>query len=580
MKAKITRGKTFKGLLNYTFDRGKKATGDKAPIIVGGNMAGTSPQQLTREFVAVRQLRPDIERAVWHCSLSLPPGEHPTDKQWDEITQDFMQGMGFSDYTPYVAVRHNDKGHDHVHIVASRIGGDSKVWTGEWEVYKAIEVTQQLEEKYNLTRVAFKPAEKKRPTYKEVHKAERTGIRPPRERLQELIDEALAEPSDSYIADRPTAPQLAKRLEEKGVIVRANVASTGRMNGFSFELDGLAFKGSSLGKAYSWSGLQKRGVSYDVERDAAQLERYKLPVAERPPRTDETVPETSRSTKTVKTSPLTGNEPNIATAKTEETSPLTGAEKMLKALEGYYQSQIDKNEETVETSPPEDLVDFSQSITTPTDTDTDSTDTDTTEAARLESALNAIEEIFNDAVAQGEARAIAKFNASKTPQKAQPTSTSKEVDPEITTPEATQAPVEQNALSETLPNEADPEITQTSIEQNALSEAQKEQNQQHQWVESLAPKLAYLLANENVHEVEGKHHTITWDSDRQRLSLRKNETQDIVLDAEWGEERWQDNGSNLTAVEFEQLKLALDRYIRERERERKQQQRYPKGLER
>ncbi|MEM8777968.1 MAG: relaxase/mobilization nuclease domain-containing protein [Cyanobacteria bacterium P01_G01_bin.49] len=528
MKAKITRGKTFKGLLNYIFDKGNKATGDKAPIIVGGNMAGASPQQLTREFVAVRQLRPDIERAVWHCSLSLPPGEHPTNEQWDEITKDFMQGMGFSDYTPYVVVRHNDKEHDHIHIVASRIGGDSKAWIGEWEVYKAIEVTQQLEEKYNLTRVAFKPAQKKRATYKELHKAERLGVTPPRVQLQELIDEA--------VADKPTAPQFAFRLEDKGVIVRANVASTGRMNGFSFELDGLAFKGSSLGKAYSWSGLQKRGVTYEPETDAAGLERYRLPVEERPPRTDETLPEVSSSTLTVETS-------LELEADTDSTSPEPGAEKMLRALEGYYQSEINKNKEAIETSPKQDFAENSPTGTAPTASDVD---TDSVEAAKLEAAINAVSEIFNQSVEQGKSRALSEFFSSE-------------------------SSLAKKGTAQQGSTEADPEATQPSVDKCALSEIPQEQNQQQQWVEILSPKLVYLLNNEQTFELKGKHRTVAWNEEQQRLTLRENETQEIVLDAKWKEGRWQDNGSSLTATDFEQLRQVLDRYNRERERELQKQ---------
>jgi hypothetical protein len=68
----------------------------------------------------------------------------------------------------------------------------------------------------------------------------RKGEQPPRMRLQSAIDAALQ--------GMPTAVQFAQRLTDAGVTVRANVASTGRMNGFSFELGGIAFKGSDLGK--------------------------------------------------------------------------------------------------------------------------------------------------------------------------------------------------------------------------------------------------------------------------------------------------------------------------------------------
>jgi hypothetical protein len=82
-----------------------------------------------------------------------------------------------------------------------------------------------------------------------------------------LIDDALAE--------KPTAPQLAERLTAAGVTVHANMASTGRCNGLSFELDGVAFKGSALGKTYGWKGLQERGLSYEQDRDRQELGRYR-----------------------------------------------------------------------------------------------------------------------------------------------------------------------------------------------------------------------------------------------------------------------------------------------------------------
>ncbi|MEI3781763.1 relaxase, partial [Pectobacterium brasiliense] len=54
-----------------------------------------------------------------------------------------------------------------------------------------------------------------------------------------------------------------------------NIASTGKMNGFSFEYQGIAFKASQLGKGYSWSALQHR-LDYQPERDNAFLFGLKI----------------------------------------------------------------------------------------------------------------------------------------------------------------------------------------------------------------------------------------------------------------------------------------------------------------
>jgi hypothetical protein len=113
-------------------------------------MAGETPLELVREFSAIRQVRPDIAKPVWHCSLSLPADERLSQDKWNEVVTAFMKSMGFSEYHPFVVVRHQDTEFDHVHIVASRVGLDGKVWLGQWEAHEAIKITQELENKFGL----------------------------------------------------------------------------------------------------------------------------------------------------------------------------------------------------------------------------------------------------------------------------------------------------------------------------------------------------------------------------------------------------------------------------------------------
>jgi hypothetical protein len=277
MKAKVNRGAGFRGVLNYILDVGHEATHTKQAERLAGNMSGTDARGLSQEFATVRELRPDIQKPVWHCSLSLPLGDRLSDEQWEAVAQDFMDKMEFNpETTPWVAMRHQDTDKDHIHIVASRVGLDGKVWLGQWEARRAIEATQALELSHGLTLTAGLEqgrSEQKQLSDSEINRAVRTGEEPTRQRLQRLLDEALK--------DKPAVAELAERLEAAGIGVRANLASTGRMNGFSFELEGVAFKGSDLGKGYTWSGLQKAGVTYDEIRDRERLERFSSAVADR-----------------------------------------------------------------------------------------------------------------------------------------------------------------------------------------------------------------------------------------------------------------------------------------------------------
>lgn len=270
MKAKVGRGDGFRGVLDYALGKNKGAE------IVGGTISSGTPRQLAAEFGLVRKLRPDSKNPVWHCSLSLPKGDQLNSEKWDAIASDFMKEMGFSASTPWVAVRHSDTDHDHVHIVASRISLDGGLWHGKWEARTAIEATQKLERSHGLRLTAGLEASTGRKQLKkgEIEMSLRKGEQPPKLKLQNAIDEALS-------SGELTAVQLAETLSIAGIEVRANLASTGRLNGFSYEVDGVAFKGSSLGKNYSWGGLQKRGVTYEQATDREQLTKFAQPRADK-----------------------------------------------------------------------------------------------------------------------------------------------------------------------------------------------------------------------------------------------------------------------------------------------------------
>lgn len=264
MKVNVVRGGGFGGAVRYVSDTKKGAEH------IGGTMMGITSKELIQEFGVVRKLRPEIEKPVWHCSLSLPKGERLEAEKWEAVTADFMDKMGFSDVTPYTVFRHKDTEYDHVHIVASRIDAVGELWQGKWEAKHAINASQALEKEYNLTITPGLEKEgkgKKSVKKNEIERASRTGERPARFELQELIDDSLQKPC--------TAVEFCERLEYLDVSVRPNIAKTGRMNGFSFEFNGVAFKGSSLGADYKWKKLQERGVTYEQIRDGQELTKRK-----------------------------------------------------------------------------------------------------------------------------------------------------------------------------------------------------------------------------------------------------------------------------------------------------------------
>lgn len=259
MKAKIKRGSGFRGTLDYVLGKGEAEQ-------VAGTMAGSDARLLAQEFGALRQLRPDIERPVWHSALSLPPGENIDTERWGAVVRDFMDGLGFDERHAWTCWRHHDTEHDHVHVVASRIGADGTIWLGRHDVRQAMRLTEELEAAHGLQSTKAYTSETanpcRQPTKPEIEQAIRTHEQPARTQLQAAIDHALT--------DRPSLLGLMDRLEAAGVSARINMASTGRISGLSFELQGIAFKGSDLGKHYTWNQLQRR-INYEQDRDTQAI---------------------------------------------------------------------------------------------------------------------------------------------------------------------------------------------------------------------------------------------------------------------------------------------------------------------
>ena len=128
MKAKISRGHSFKGAVNYILDLGKKATHTKEPEIISSNMSAEYMEDFTKEFVHISNLREDIKKPVWHCSLTLPVNEKLSKEDWEKVSESFLKRMEIdTNNHQYICVRHNDTDHDHVHILINRVGLNSTI---------------------------------------------------------------------------------------------------------------------------------------------------------------------------------------------------------------------------------------------------------------------------------------------------------------------------------------------------------------------------------------------------------------------------------------------------------------------
>lgn len=257
MIAKLIKGKGFRGAVEYDLQPDKS-------VLLETNMAGASPRALAAEFGVVRAMRPRLAKAVCHTSLSIHPEERLTDEQWREAAHAWMQGMGFVN-NQYVISRHTDAAHPHVHILINRITLDGQVVSDAHDFKRQEPIMRRLERHFGLCMVSpSREVARAAPTKGEIEHTLRTGEASARMRLQKAVDTALGQgcPADVF----------RDRLALVGVEVRLNTATTGFVSGISFALGGVAFKGSKLGKGYTWNALQQRGLRHEQDRGCSQEE--------------------------------------------------------------------------------------------------------------------------------------------------------------------------------------------------------------------------------------------------------------------------------------------------------------------
>jgi len=255
----LRKGTGFGGVLRYI------SNPDKGYLLGGSYRGEATTRDIAADMGSLAHER--TSKPVFHASLSLPPGERLDDAQWLRAASHYLEGLGYSD-VPFVVYRHTDREHDHIHIVASRVTYDGKIVSDSNDRQRGMALCRQIEKLYQLEAPTPRNAE---PTLRqeEIHGVKNKG----EEHLKAKLRAAIQQSGEGS----PALSVFIERLEQRGVGVTLNQTSKGTIRGISFEIDGSAFAGSSLGRDFSWAGLQR---SYGLAQDQAVLRQ---PPASRSP---------------------------------------------------------------------------------------------------------------------------------------------------------------------------------------------------------------------------------------------------------------------------------------------------------
>ncbi len=233
MIGKVFIGKSFGGCIAYCLEDKKMKGNEHEPLmhnratILKMNNCFGSKGQLIKQFKEAKCLNPKLSKPVMHITLGLAPGEFLEEGKLIEIAEHCAESFGFTD-NQYLAVEHRDTDHQHIHIVANRIGFNGKTNVSDSNCYKKVAAfCRKMEKKYELQTVLsprkFLP--------KELRELPRHDTR--KLQMKEILSSILS---------------LSKNLDEFINAAQNNKIKVIKSRGISFiDNKGVKVKGSEIG---------------------------------------------------------------------------------------------------------------------------------------------------------------------------------------------------------------------------------------------------------------------------------------------------------------------------------------------
>ena len=126
MISKVITGKTFYGTCRYICMDQKRAE-----VLEVEGVRGYNYKLMSADFEMQQAYRPTLTKAVFHGILSFYPGEKIENQKMVEIAKEYLQKMKIVE-TQFAIVKHVDKNHPHLHIIANLVNNKGETIKDNW----------------------------------------------------------------------------------------------------------------------------------------------------------------------------------------------------------------------------------------------------------------------------------------------------------------------------------------------------------------------------------------------------------------------------------------------------------------
>ncbi|WP_343703198.1 relaxase/mobilization nuclease domain-containing protein [Chitinophaga sp.] len=237
MISKVITGKTFYGCCRYVCKDERRTQ-----LLHSEDVRDYNPRVMAFDFEQTRQLVPNKKKAVFHGILSFHPEDKVTDRLMLDIAKAYLRQIGLVN-TQLVIVKHTEKAHPHLHIIANLVNHDGVVISDSWIGLRGKKAAQALTRQYRLIEATRKDLTK-------------TNL--------QALNEEEATRYEIFQAITAALPQSSRFSELEALLLKQGIdilykkkQTTGEIQGISYRKGKYAFKGSSIDRSFSFAGIQK-----------------------------------------------------------------------------------------------------------------------------------------------------------------------------------------------------------------------------------------------------------------------------------------------------------------------------------
>lgn len=213
-----------------------------AEVLLAEGVRSHDFKLMADDFLTQQKLRPGKEKAGGHFILSFHPSEKPTDELMKKLAQEYLTRLGLVN-TQFAIVKHTDRNHLHMHIIANLVNNEGKAIPDSWIGLRGKKVAQQLTREYKLVPAVGKDS-----------KLARVELLNEAEAVKYQIYEAITQ----HLPFSNSFEDFRERLLKGGIEMQNKYkGKTDEVQGISFKKGNFCFKGSEIDRNFSYGNLKK-----------------------------------------------------------------------------------------------------------------------------------------------------------------------------------------------------------------------------------------------------------------------------------------------------------------------------------